>query len=80
MAELFGSDYSPERRQELLLNIDDIISKGGYWAGQPDCHGTLLHWVCGWGDVPLVRQLLDNGAPIDCKDSDGCTPIQWACY
>ncbi|KAJ3524282.1 hypothetical protein NM688_g8589 [Phlebia brevispora] len=36
---------------------------------------TWLHWAIRDADVPLVYELIRMGIDIDCKDSDGVTPL-----
>ena len=37
-----------------------------------------LHEACRDGDTERVRQLLDEGAPVDEKDRGGSTALMWA--
>jgi ankyrin repeat protein len=37
-----------------------------------------LHLAASEGNKAVVQQLLENGADIDTKDSDGCTALHWA--
>jgi ankyrin repeat protein len=40
---------------------------------------TPLHLVCFEGTLEIVRNLLDNGANINAKDSYGMTPLEKRC-
>ncbi|KAF4814437.1 putative ankyrin repeat protein [Colletotrichum siamense] len=47
----------------------------------PDKEGkTCLHWAAQFGNSQTVKFIIDrlHGADIDCKDSDGWTPLCWA--
>ncbi|KFZ04624.1 hypothetical protein V501_09121, partial [Pseudogymnoascus sp. VKM F-4519 (FW-2642)] len=39
---------------------------------------TPLSWAVGNGHEAIVHQLLEKGAEVDTKDSDGQTPLSWA--
>jgi ankyrin repeat protein len=37
-----------------------------------------LHLLASENDVPALTFLLENGADIDQRDSEGCTALHWA--
>ncbi|KAJ6783286.1 hypothetical protein PWT90_02193 [Aphanocladium album] len=65
-----------------------IIAHGAAEVHVQDVHGaTALHWAATWsargGTHPaqckaIFRLLLDAGATIDARDSEDCTPLQYA--
>ena len=38
----------------------------------------VLHAASRDGDTERVKQLLDDGAPVDAKDEQDCTALLWA--
>lgn len=55
---------------EVLLDKDwDVDGRRGYWERTP------LFNAAGYGHEQAVRRLLDRGADIEAKDSEGKTPI-----
>lgn len=39
-------------------------------------YGTFLHFAAAINDAELAKYLIDNGADMNCKNSDGKTPLQ----
>ncbi|KAF4817717.1 putative ankyrin repeat protein [Colletotrichum tropicale] len=57
----------------MLTHRGDIMA--------PDKEGkTCLHWAAQFGNSQTVKFIIDrlHGADVDCKDSDGWTPLCWA--
>jgi ankyrin repeat protein len=48
-------------------------------AEKGDFGHSALHVACETGLVSLIRRLVDIGADINAQDTDGCTPLIWAC-
>ena len=58
----------------------EMMLRLGWPADVRDASGaTALHWAAYHGNVAIVRQMLERGAPVDVKDRtfDG-TPFDWA--
>jgi hypothetical protein len=57
-----------------LLSIRNInVNMKDDWRGY-----TPLHWAAMIGHVEISRLLLQNGAEVNAKDSDGKSPFHWA--
>jgi ankyrin repeat protein len=64
-----------ERGLALLLDLGMDLSWEGPWGG------TLLHWAAWRGVVPLVKQLVERGAPLDLRDKTyGSSPLAWCAH
>lgn len=65
------------RNRELSLAL---LTKRFVSVSQPrfQCNLTFLHLACQWGDVEVVRELLERGADVDVFDSELRTPLSMA--
>lgn len=65
-----------QQNRELSL----AVMGRGLSISEPRFHGdqTYLHLACHWGDVEVVRALLDRGADVDVFDRDLQTPLSVA--
>ncbi|EAQ88334.1 hypothetical protein CHGG_04953 [Chaetomium globosum CBS 148.51] len=65
-----------QQNRELSL----AVMARGLSISEPRFHGdqTYLHLACHWGDVEVVRALLDRGADVDVFDRDLQTPLSVA--
>ncbi|KAL2152995.1 hypothetical protein VTH82DRAFT_4150 [Thermothelomyces myriococcoides] len=65
-----------QQNRELSLAV---ISRG-VWISEPRFHGgqTYLHLACHWGDVEVVRALLERGADVNVFDWELRTPLSIA--
>jgi len=39
---------------------------------------TALHWAAAYGRLAVVKRLVESGANVNAKDSNGVTPLTWA--
>lgn len=63
-----------ERRTPVAV---ELIAKGAL-QGTPQPY--LLHTAARTGQMSVIGALLDHGAPIEARDSDGRTGLYWAVY
>jgi ankyrin repeat protein len=57
----------------------DLFASGAELGPEPDeFEGDLLRWAACRGYAETAKCLLDRGAPVDNRDSDGWTPLMWA--
>ncbi|KAK3292151.1 ankyrin repeat-containing domain protein [Chaetomium fimeti] len=65
-----------QQNRELSL----AVMSRGLSISEPRFHGdqTYLHLACHWGDVEVVRALLDRGADVDVFDRELQTPLSVA--
>lgn len=64
-----------EEAVQLMLSLGWPLTPQSEWGG------TALHWAAWNADVPLVRDLLTHGAPINVRDARyGSSPIAWAAH
>jgi len=67
---LFGD---PEIGRELIRYGADIT------LPTKERHESCLHLAAGAGCVEMLQMLLESGAPVDCRNSWGWTPLHSAC-
>ena len=60
---------------EKIKNINEIFSRPD--NDDEKSWNYLIH-ACKFGNSEIVKLLLDNGADINNKDSDGKSPLYWA--
>lgn len=65
-----------QQNRELSL----AVMERGVSISEPRFHGdqTYLHLACQWGDVEVVRALLERGAEVDVFDRELRTPLSVA--
>ena len=81
----------PNKKAEMIMEecakkgpnlnlINDLILLGANLDWQDEKYGkTSLHWATQyWGNVEIVRMLIDAGADVNLKDNNGDTPLHIA--
>jgi len=81
----------PNKKAEMIMEecakkgpnlnlINDLILLGANLDWQDEKYGkTSLHWATQyWGNVEIVRMLIDAGADVNLKDNNGDTPLHVA--
>jgi len=62
-AELLGEQLIGACLERNGRRIDDLVKSGApLWYQEPDSGWTCLHIVANFGDLGLIKQLLDAGA------------------
>ncbi len=62
-------DYNAPKVRELLDASPELLHAGDRSSNQP------IHWATMTRQIPLIDELLDRGADIDARRSDGARPI-----
>lgn len=73
--EAFVAMYNRHENIALRLidgNIDLTVKSGSH-------KDTLLHYACAFGEVKIVRALLEKGADVNVKNNLDDTPLFYAC-
>ena len=83
-----GKTYQEKKTKEQMDIIKFLISKGAnvdedlpiYRYGKIDVltNNPLLMYTCAYNDVETSKILLENGANVNNKNSDGSTPLSMA--
>jgi hypothetical protein len=60
--------YLPASPQQLSQYLSDPVQE---W-GSP-------HIMASEGNLAGVERLLEEGTPVDSRDSEGCSALHWAC-
>ena len=60
--------------QELKLKLKLLLNNTTS-VYETNCSTTDLHTACEKGDLDTVRLLLKSGAPVNCRDESGATPL-----
>ena len=76
-AEAYKADTA-EKVAEVLAIVDQ--HEGIVHRGHPGGGSRLLHWASMGGHVDLMRGLIDRGAEVSAKDSDGRDALMWASW
>jgi len=64
---------------DLGNGLDAVLDYGDIKARDPSWNGAdALHGAISIGAVPLVKWLIENGAPLNTKTKQGLTPLQRA--
>ena len=71
LATLYGLEYTVS---QLLANQSHTVNKKTTWGE------TALHQAAGCGNLKLLQLLLNNGADIAARDSDGNTSLHFASF
>ena len=70
LASFYGLEYTVS---QLLANQSHTVNKKTTWGD------TALHQAAGFGTLKILQFLLNNGADIAARDSNGNTPLHFAC-
>ena len=84
----YGKSYQEKKTKEQIDIIKFLISKGAnvdedlpiYRYGKIDVltNNPLLMYTCSHNDIETSKILLENGANVNNKNSDGFTPLSFA--
>jgi ankyrin repeat protein len=70
-----AAEEGREAGLRLMAELGFDLGWEGAWAG------TALHQAAWRGNVPVVRLLLELGAPVNVRDTQfGCSPLAWAAH
>ena len=68
--EAIYNNHNIEEIKQLLINNINI---------KDDIDETPLHYVCDYGNLELIKYLVNNGAIINCRNEFGETPLHLIC-
>ncbi len=71
----FPQDFTVSVREGDVEKTKDLLSAERFNINRTNQYGeTLLHVACRYGQLEIVKMLVDMGATVSEKDQYGCTP------
>lgn len=68
-------EENKEHIKEINSFINDFVKVGGNLHATNDINENVLHIAVRFGDLNIVKLLLEKGVPTDVKNYRGFTPI-----